>query len=86
MATIHFLNVNEGDCAVIKHNSGHVTVIDVCNAKTPEPMTEVVLAALAKAESGITGNFSAEEVPREPNLLHARSRYQQHLPLHPDPP
>ena len=30
MATIHFLNVKDGDCSVIEHNSGHVTVIDVC--------------------------------------------------------
>jgi beta-lactamase superfamily II metal-dependent hydrolase len=32
MATIHFLNVLEGDCTIIQHDSGHVSVIDVCNA------------------------------------------------------
>jgi beta-lactamase superfamily II metal-dependent hydrolase len=32
MATIHFLNVLEGDCSIIQHDSGHVSVIDVCNA------------------------------------------------------
>jgi beta-lactamase superfamily II metal-dependent hydrolase len=40
MATIHFLNVLEGDCNIIQHNSGRVTVMDVSNAynatDTPE--------------------------------------------------
>lgn len=32
MATIHFLNVLEGDCNIIQHDSGRTTVIDVSNA------------------------------------------------------
>lgn len=32
MAIIHFLNVLEGDCNIIQHDTGHVTVIDVSNA------------------------------------------------------
>lgn len=32
MALIHFLNVKDGDCNIIKHDSGRITVIDVCNA------------------------------------------------------
>ncbi len=56
MATIHFLNVNDGDCSIIEHNSRHVTVIDVCNARPPEPITEAVSARLTKAER-IIGNF-----------------------------
>lgn len=32
MGVIHFLNVLEGDCNVIQHRSGRVTVIDVSNA------------------------------------------------------
>lgn len=31
MAIIHFLNVLEGDCNIIQHDSGRVTVIDVSN-------------------------------------------------------
>ena len=38
MSTIHFLNVKEGDCSVIEHNSGRVTVIDVCNATKVDPI------------------------------------------------
>ena len=30
MAKIHFLNVEEGDCSIIQHNNGHVTMIDIC--------------------------------------------------------
>jgi competence protein ComEC len=31
MAAVHFLNVGEGDCTIIEHNSGHKTVVDLCN-------------------------------------------------------
>lgn len=48
MATIHFLNVKQGDCSVIKHNSGHVTVIDVCNAKPTDVQTEKLITEMAK--------------------------------------
>ena len=32
MSVIHFLNVLEGDCNIIQHDSGRTTVIDVSNA------------------------------------------------------
>ena len=32
MSVIHFLNVLEGDCNIIQHDSGRISVIDVCNA------------------------------------------------------
>ena len=32
MSTIHFLNVYEGDCNIIQHDTGRITVIDVSNA------------------------------------------------------
>jgi competence protein ComEC len=32
MSVIHFLNVLEGDCNIIQHDSGRMTVIDVSNA------------------------------------------------------
>lgn len=31
MGKIHFLNLKEGDCSLIEHNSGNKTVIDICN-------------------------------------------------------
>lgn len=39
MAIIHYLNVNEGDCSIIQHNTGHVSVIDVCNARLETPQS-----------------------------------------------
>ena len=36
MARFHFLNVKNGDCSIIEHNSGHVSVIDICNARLPK--------------------------------------------------
>ncbi len=32
MSTIHFLNVLEGDCNIIQHDSGRITMMDVSNA------------------------------------------------------
>ena len=29
MAKIHFLNVDEGDCSIIQHDNGKVTMIDI---------------------------------------------------------
>ena len=66
MATIHFLNVKEGDCSIIEHNSGHTTVIDVCNAKPVELLQEAVMAAMAKSERGISGNFRQKKFPVNP--------------------
>ena len=66
MATIHFLNVKEGDCSIIEHNSGHTTVIDVWNAKPVEPVQEALLETMAKSERGISGNFQQKKYPMNP--------------------
>lgn len=29
---VHFLNVGHGDCTIIEHESGHITMIDINNA------------------------------------------------------
>lgn len=36
MSKIHFLNVLEGDCNIIQHDSGRITVIDVSNASNDQ--------------------------------------------------
>lgn len=36
MSRFHFLNVKNGDCSIIEHGSGHVSVIDICNARLDE--------------------------------------------------
>ena len=66
MPTIHFLNVNEGDCSIIEHYSGHTTVIDVCHARVPKTVTEKMLTVLAKSERGTSGNFNQKLYPTNP--------------------
>jgi beta-lactamase superfamily II metal-dependent hydrolase len=71
MPIVHFLNVDDGDCSIIEHISGHTTVIDVCNA-TPATQAsvayEVKLRQLAANEKGTNGNFSQKSYPTNPVL------------------
>src|SRR5690606_30242447 len=39
MSTAHFWNINPGACAVIEHNSGRCSVIDICCGYTEEDRT-----------------------------------------------
>lgn len=48
MPRFHFLNVKSGDCSIIEHGSGHVSVVDVCNARLEENEK-----ALSSSESAI---------------------------------
>ena len=87
MSTIHFLNVKLGDCSVIKHNSGRVTIIDVCNAKSTDIQTENIIAEMAKLEKGIRGNFQQKKYPVNPiNYLkdHGIDRIFRYIQTHPD--
>ena len=42
MAKIHFLNVDEGDCSIIQHDNGKVTMIDICCGNIVEQQHSVV--------------------------------------------
>jgi len=87
MATIHYLNVKEGDCSVIQHDSGRITVIDVCNAKPTEPLIEALAAGLAKAERGINGNFQQKKYPVNPITYlrdHGIDSIFRYVQTHPD--
>jgi beta-lactamase superfamily II metal-dependent hydrolase len=74
MPTLHYLNVKQGDCSIIQHVSGHVTVIDVCNAKSESLQEAVVTMRLLKAaERGVLGNFNQKKHPVNP-ILYMRER------------
>ena len=77
--TFHFLNVKNGDCSVIEHGSGHVSVIDVCNAeKITQPLTE---------KSRVLGNFQQDKHPVNPiEYLNqfASNRVFRFILTHPD--
>ncbi len=38
MPRVHFLNVGKGDCSIIEHFSGRVTMIDICGGNAAEEM------------------------------------------------
>ena len=60
---IHYLNVLEGDCSIIEHASGHVTVIDVCNGNASEEVESVVAKeSFAKKAA----NYHMKEHPTDP--------------------
>ena len=87
MSTIHFLNVNEGSCSIIVHNSGHVTTIDVSNADREETLAEAALARLANLELGVGGNFNQKKYPVNPVAYmkaHRISRIFRYIQTHPD--
>ncbi|MCC6809179.1 MAG: hypothetical protein IT381_17260 [Deltaproteobacteria bacterium] len=69
----HFLNVANGDCAVIEHATGHVTVVDVNNAKAvaPKSVAEAILDDFL--EKATPGNFRQKDNPVNPiEYLRAR--------------
>ena len=66
MATIHFLNVNEGDCSIIEHDSDRITVIDVCNATIPISVESSRRAYISASVSATLGNFGQKYHPVNP--------------------
>ena len=91
MPTIHFLNVKQGDCSIIEHGSGHVSVIDVCNAKpveSPLAKLEQLELVLAKAsDRGVQGNFQQKKYPVNPVSYlrdHGVSSIFRYIQTHPD--
>ncbi len=74
MPTIHFLNVREGDCSIIQHGSGRVSVIDICNANvSSEPLVAMSLAEMlwgpgrtAYSAKGTSGNYGMKHSPTDP--------------------
>lgn len=57
MSTIHFLNVLDGDCSIIQHDSGRTSVIDVSNAYNADDSPEEQFAKLIKDRIVKTNNF-----------------------------
>jgi beta-lactamase superfamily II metal-dependent hydrolase len=87
MARIHFLNVNEGDCSIIQHNTDRVTVIDVCNAKPSQALVEKITKIAAMSEKGLLGNFSQKKYPVNPvSYMRERGISEVHrfILTHPD--
>ena len=62
MASVHMLNVAPGDCTIIRHNSGRVTMIDICDGNLEEASElEKLLAEDARLRP--RGNFRMCKYP-----------------------
>lgn len=75
MSRFHFLNVKNGDCSIIEHNTGHVSMIDVSNARLPENQKAMstseiieltVDAALLAKETRAKKNYNQKAYPANP--------------------
>ena len=51
---IHFLNVLNGDCTIIEHETGRISVIDICNGNAPS------------ISQGLEADFSRQNNPTNP--------------------
>lgn len=67
MGVFHYLNVKQGDCSIIQHPSGHVTVVDVCNVSkdTSQHYFDQAMKSLVE-ERGIRGDFNQKDYPVNP--------------------
>ena len=63
MARVHFLTVGEGDCAIIQHNSGRISVIDICGGNRVVTKAE---ARLFETLGKPRGNFAMCRKPTNP--------------------
>jgi competence protein ComEC len=53
MPAIHFLNVGNGDCIVIQHGSGRVSMIDICSGNMDAPSNALAQGGLAGLSLGL---------------------------------
>lgn len=70
MPRVHFLNVGNGDCSIIEHSGGRVSMIDVCSgnvSETQEAAQNRLRSALAAfGTSDATSNHNMKESPTNP--------------------
>lgn len=68
MSVIHFLNVLEGDCNIIQHSSGRLTVMDVSNAYNAEDTPQ---------EKAVKASKEREEKRKRTNVPSNKTNYRQ---------
>jgi len=66
MERLHFLNVNDGDCTIIQHDSGRTTIIDVCNGNSSDAHIIQALPDKSTRSDNINGNYNQKSVPVSP--------------------
>jgi competence protein ComEC len=89
MSRVHFLNVGKGDCSIIEHNSGRVTMIDICSGNKDEAVQKS-FASIVKAFEPSTqpsGNYGMCRHPTNPIAYMKRNRIKgpfRFILTHPD--
>lgn len=89
MSVIHFLNVQNGDCNIIEHNSGRITIIDVCCARKEKNNDEYSMETFdIIMNSNSSGNYRQKEYPENPIRYLKRivkcSSIFRYIQTHPD--
>lgn len=64
MSIIHFLNVAPGDCTVIQHASGRVSMIDICDGNIKEVVRKALIEEARQTKP--RGNFRMCSYPTNP--------------------
>lgn len=85
MAKIHFLNVDEGDCSIIQHNNGNVTMIDICCGNIEEEVRKSF--SVESLNRGLSGNYNQKEHPTNPICYlqrHGIKNIFRYIQTHPD--
>ena len=63
LSSVHFLNVRQGDCILLRHNSGRSTIYDICAGNIPR---KTQARRVAENLSSVRGNFQMCHHPTNP--------------------
>lgn len=66
MPIVHFLNVRQGDCTLIQHGSGRITMIDVNNARAETEEIRSLRKSIGELTLKVAGNFNQKAYPENP--------------------
>jgi len=89
MGVLHFLNVKQGDCTIIQHSTGRITMVDVNNASLDfrEHHENATLKERAEAVPTKSANFGQKLYPVNPiayMLEHGMKHLFRFILTHPD--
>lgn len=87
MAKIHFLNVDEGDCSIVQHDNGHVSMIDICCGNLDSSSQKRQMYSLSESLKGINGDFNQKAYPTNPVIYlkeHGINSLFRYIQTHPD--
>ncbi len=71
MPRVHFLNVGKGDCSIIEHFSGRVTMIDICGGNADEEALKASASSWTffgevEQKTTVAGDYGMRDNPTNP--------------------